>query len=279
MNQNKNLDSQLNEHLRHHFDTQPRPDFLPALKNELMGKVTANQSLFRLHKTRRTAWVLASALTALVLILFITPVRDAIGQVFVELFQKAESNILPNPIGQTAIAGYTQTAALGPTNTPDPLATMTPKPTRPYTPDSQEFATFSIEEVEELAGFDVLAPTYLPIMQFYGANYDPETNIVYLFYDGHMLVMQEPISGTEECDLCSEIGATARITPVQIGDAEGGYVAGYWIYDNGNKYWRSDPWMQRIRWQSNETVFEIIYDGHPGNINMDDLIAIAESFQ
>jgi len=279
MSQNKNLDSQLNEHLRQHFDAQPSPDFLPALKNELMGKATANQSLSRLHKTRRTAWVLASALTALVLILLITPVRDAIGQVFVELFQQAESNVIHYPPGQTAVAGYTQTAALGPTSTPDALTTPTPKPTRPYTPSSKEFATFSIEEVEEMAGFDVLAPTYLPIMQFYGANYDPETNIAYLFYDGYMLIMQEPISGTDDCDLCSEIGATARITPVQIGDAEGGYVAGYWIWDNGNKYWRSDPSMQRILWQSNDTVFAIIYDGHPSNIDMDDLIAIAESLQ
>lgn len=279
MSQIKNLDSQLNQQLHHHFNAQPRPNFLPALKSELMENTPIRASLPQIHKSRKTAWILASALTALVLILFITPVRDAIGQVFVELFQRAESNILPNPIGQTAIAGYTQTAALGPTSTPDTHVTQTPEPTRPYTPSSKEFATFSIEEVEQLAGFDVLAPTYLPIMQFYGANYDPETNIVYLFYDGHMLIMQEPISGMEDCDLCTEIGATAKITPVQIGDAEGEYVTGYWVLDNGKKYWRSDPWMQRILWESNGTIYAVLFDGHPDSINMDDLIAIAESLQ
>jgi hypothetical protein len=124
-----------------------------------------------------------------------------------------------------------------------------------------------------------MVPIYLPKMEFYGANYDPATNIVYLFYNGNMLIREEPISGMEDCDLCSEVGGTARISEVQIGESEGIYFIGVWELRDENKYWRNDPWIKRLRWQSNETVYEILYDGHPGNINKDDLIAIAESFQ
>lgn len=275
----KNLDPKLDESLRQQFEVQPQPDFLPALKSDLMDQA-ARHSQAHYPKTRKTALVLTGVLAALVLILFITPVRDAIGQVFVEFFQKSESNVLPNYPGQTAIARNSATAAAALTVTPDLQATQTPRPTNPYSPSSKEFAEFSIEEVEELAGFDVLAPTYLPKMQFYGANYDPETQIVYLFYDGHMLIAQEPITGLDDCDLCNnEVGSTARIVPVQIGTSEGEYVIGTWHLKDENKYWRNDLWIRRILWESDNTVFELLYDGLPGSLSKEDLVEIAESFQ
>ena len=284
MPQNKNLDSQLNEHLRQHFDTQPRPDFLPALKSELMGKVTANQSLSRLHKTRRTAWVLASALTALVLILFITPVRDAIGQVFVELFQQAESNVIPYPPGQTAIAGYTQTAALGPTTTPVASATNTPNVTKTPNPSSITDAHLTIEEIEEEAGFDVLVPATVPsIFKFTGGAYVPEDNMSFLFYDlvgrtsNGLRISQEPVTGMEDCNLCSDIGPAANVHTVQIGDTTGEFVTGVWMLDDGYRIWKNDAWLGRLRWQSNDTVFEIMFFGPPNTMTKNDMAHLAQS--
>ena len=133
----KNPDPQLIEGLQQHFEAQPRPEFLPALKKNLMHQATTQAAETPSPKIRKVGLVWAGVLTALVVILFITPVRDAIGQVFVELFQEAESNVLPYPPAQTAIAGYTATAALGPTNTPMASPTKTPEVTR--TPDPRSF--------------------------------------------------------------------------------------------------------------------------------------------
>ena len=84
----------------------------------------------------------------------------------------------------------------------------------------------------------------------------------------------------EDCDLCTDIGPSAEIQTFQIGMVEGEFVAGVWKFDNeGNQYWESDPYMNRLRWQVDGTVFEIMYMGVPGTVSTSQLIKIAESFQ
>ena len=168
----------------------------------------------------------------------------------------------------------------------------------------------NIEEVEKIAGFDILVPALLPhakpfygapvnpktsqvmagpnwqtvlvpadspwAMEFQGANYDPETNIVSLFYL-RFTIRQEPITGQNDCDLCTEVGATTKRTAVQIGDVPGEIVIGVWRLADGNRYWENEPWVQRLRWASDDTVFEIGYFYLPGSMTYDSFVEMAES--
>jgi hypothetical protein len=273
MAQNKTLDPKLTEQLQQHYAVNPRSGFLPALKSKLIGRFPVQRPAR--HKGRKLAYGLISAAIVLLIVLFATPIGRVLAQEFVELFQRAESNAMPNYPEQTAIARDATRTATDPTHTPEAQTTQTPDPT------SKEYADLTIEEVEQLAGFDVLAPTYLPLpLEFYGANYDPETNIVHLFYDGGMEISQEPITGMENCDLCSEIGPAARIQTVQVGESEGKFVIGVWkMDDDGNRHWTGEPWLQRLRWHTDDSVFEILLMGRPGKLLKKDLLEIAESFQ
>lgn len=271
----KNLDPKLDESLRQQFEVQPQPDFLPALKSDLMDQA-ARHSQAHYPKTRKTALVMVGVFAALALILFITPVRDAIGQIFVELFQEAESNVLPYPPAQTAIAERTAAAGLAPTNTPE--ATRTPDPS------GYRGATMSVEEVEQAAGFDVLVPANVPmIFKFHGASYLPDENISILFYDlvgrntNGMSIAQEPITIENECYLCSDIGPAANVNAVKVGDADGEYVVGGWHLENGYRIWGNTPWNVTMRWQTGDTVYQISLFGPPMTLRKSDFINIAES--
>ena len=277
MAQNKVLDSRLNDQLQQHYAVNPHPDFLSELKNDVLDHFNGQ----RQAKTRRYKFAFASIAVVLVLVivLFATPLGSALAQEFVELFSRAESNVMPNYPAQTAIA-RDATLAAAPTLTPGPKYTLTPTPTITPGLGDKLSANYSIEEIEQIAGFDVLAPTYLPWpIEFYGASYDPETNIVYLFYNGRMTISQEPITGTDDCDICTEVGANARIRTVQVGDIEGALIYGVWSIKDENKYWYDTPEIVRIRWQTNSTVFQITYGLWTGPLTIDDLIDIAESYQ
>jgi len=276
----KNPDPNLIKNLRQYFETKPRPGFLPALKSDLMDQAAAKTSLPHHQKSRKTALILASALTALVLILFITPVRDAIGQVFVELFQTAESDAIPHPPAQTLIAG-TATAEYQATTAPDQVV-INPDYEATISPDSVFTAEMILFQVERSAGYDILEPAYLPEgFELTSASFDWGTRIVHLVYDrdgeNSLIIDQEPVTGMESCDLCTEIGPDTAISAVQIGDLVGEYVKGGWKENNGNSYWTSDPDMQTLRWQSEEMVFDLNYQGDPDQITQSDLVEIAEN--
>ena len=95
-------------------------------------------------------------------------------------------------------------------------------------------------------------------------------------YNG-LRISQEPITDTDDCDLCSEIGPAANVRSVQIGDVPGELVSGVWELKNGYKIWRNEPWVVRLRWQTNDTVFELSYFGSPGSLTKTSMIHIAES--
>ena len=92
-----------------------------------------------------------------------------------ELFSRAESDSLPYPPGQTAIAEYATQIAASPTNTPETQSSPTQAPTRTPDPANSEGANMTIEEIEQAAGFDVLVPSLIPSnLKFSGGSYLPE---------------------------------------------------------------------------------------------------------
>jgi hypothetical protein len=64
-----------------------------------------------------------------------------------------------------------------------------------------------------------------------------------------------------------------------VGDIEAEYLFGAWKYTDPNNLDFTVPQPKQLRWQDNNTFFDIIYDHDPSEMSLDDLIAIAESLQ
>jgi hypothetical protein len=160
--------------------------------------------------------------------------------------------------------------------------------------------TLDVNEVESLAGFDVLEPAWLPpVLFFEGAAFEPREwdrpkNTVKISYyfsseklgpglaSNGIVITQQPLDSLEGCTLGTGclVGAGAEVEPVQIGGLPGEYLIGVWQADNaGNWIWVHEPYLQRVRWQNRDMAFEILYMGPPEEITKTDLIAIAESMR
>jgi hypothetical protein len=187
--------------------------------------------------------------------------------------------------------------------TPVP-ATETPAPVITY---NGEPYNLSVSQAEEQAGFDVLEPKRLPeILSFAGASYEPEQNIVRIFYIEQqpvlphtfgLTVSEELAPNTADCKLCSMVigdygdfltvkssmvvGASAVVETVQVGGFTGQYVEGQWGQSNSGWAWLPYPEIKTLRWQAHGMAFELQYSGFSINnevpISKTDLIAIAEN--
>ncbi len=160
-----------------------------------------------------------------------------------------------------------------------------PIPTR-ASPDPSDInsATRSVAEVEGLAGFNVLEPTHLPdTLTFAGANIDESKKIAYLFYrfegTNGLVLRQEPFQQADDCELCGEVGASAEIQTVQIGDTTGEYVEGVWNLTDDGPVWVADPFLKTLRWQAAGMAFELLYMGPPDSLTQAQMTAIAESLR
>lgn len=142
----------------------------------------------------------------------------------------------------------------------------------------------AIAEAEALAGFDILEPSYLPAgYVLEGVSYDPQTGKVAMQYDsqsdhGRLYIIQ----GFGKLTPAPNI--QAHITPVAVGDTEGEYVQGAWIYDSPDttlphREPRADFFS--LSWQKKGFVFSINFLGGETilPLSLNELITIAESIQ
>ena len=217
-----------------------------------------NQTLAR----RRLAAAFLLALLLVTALLFATPQGRAWAQDIVNFFAHAESDSLP--------VQPWQLTPLPHQSGPDPSSIID--------------ANQTVAEVEQQAGYDVLEPAWLPdILSFKGASLDTEHNIARLFYryieTNGLVLHEEPFQITDDCDLCSVVGASAAIEKVMIGNSPGEYVQGVWSLTDSGPVWEPTPYLQRLRWQANGTAFELLYMGPPDSVSKADLIAIAESLK
>jgi hypothetical protein len=229
--------------------------------------------------SRRRAYVVTglTLMFAAALLVF-TPQGRAWAQEVLHFFSRAESDVLPLlPEQMTAIARYYEE-----TSTPI-VETVTPNPEAGFV------FNLSVAEAGQQAGFDVMVPTWVPgILSFVGASYQPEHNIVRLFYQhnqypdiGNGLVLREERFKTiDDCKLCGVVGASEPIETVTIGGTTGEYITGVWIFTDKGPVWESTPYLKTLRWQANGLAFELIYMGIPdveNGVTKADMITIAES--
>ena len=159
--------------------------------------------------------------------------------------------------------------------------------------DPQARFSLSIDEAEDLAGFDARTPKTLPAgYTFAGAGFSSEREAIVLNYAppsaGQVLRIFQRQVGLE----FQEISASANVEIVSIGSSAGEYVSGAWLVSTTapesndplitlNATWDSDAKIQLLRWQENGILYEIIFAGSNsqalGYLTKNDLIAMAES--
>ncbi len=157
--------------------------------------------------------------------------------------------------------------------------------------------SLSIPEAESLAGFSANLPARLPEgYSLTGVFYNPDRNAIVLNFDSENQVQSLRILQRLLSEEYQQIGASAVVETVQIGDITGEYVTGAWtipevesaleISEFGNTTTLQATWdpgaeIQMLRWVENEMLYEIVFGGgdpdKPGYLTKFDLIALAES--
>ena len=141
--------------------------------------------------------------------------------------------------------------------------------------------TAALRELEASVGFDVWVPgILLPYYEFDSAFYNTEGAISFLAYrierdevlesseqPGFLLIQQraDQFTPTE----WNTVGASAAVDVVEIGDADGEYVEGYWCQqpEEVEKTWCIDSDVRFLTWQQDGFVFVIQAYGDLDNRN------------
>ncbi len=245
------------DHQKSIYLPKPRPPFLTNLKLTFDWQVSPSRRL-------QTGVVFILALLLAGILIFTTPGGRAFAQSVLSFFTRAKSDTLPTQTWQMSTPNATEAGTSDPSSILD--------------------ANLTIEEAEHLAGFDILKPTYTPqFLSFSGASYESDHRIVRIFYryvqSNGLVIREEPYVNTEDCELCGEVGASADVETVQIGDTTGEYVEGVWKLTDNGPVWESDPYLKTLRWQANSMAFELIYMGPPDTLTKEDLIKVARNLK
>lgn len=207
---------------------------------------------------------IALAVILIGVLFFTTPQGQAMAQSMLQFFTRTESNELPLQSFQ-----LTPPLPAAGTRTPNPASIIDAK--------------LEITEVELQAGYDVFEPSWIPSnLTFAGASIeDPKiVRIFFRYMDTNGLVFrQEPVPGSEDCELCNMVGPDAPVEEVAISNTTGEYVEGVWKLTEQGPVWESDPYLKTLRWQKDGMAFELLYMGPPDTLSMEDMITIAESIK
>jgi hypothetical protein len=239
----------------------------PAVEQRLVAR---KHPLFRqgekMKSNPASRMKLAIAIMAIVfglsLLALAAPQGQAFAQRILQFFTRAESDTLPlQPFQQTSI--------------PTLAAESTPEKPFPLT----------IDEAQTLAGYKVFVPTDTKGHNFYGAEYDPARKTVSInfsdpeigFGNGFLITEQLLAASADIYPLQGVVGASAPVETVQIGNVPGEYVMGVWNLTDNGPVWQPEPSIQTLRWKTDTTFFEIVYQGT--KLTKDDLLAIAESLK
>lgn len=119
----------------------------------------------------------------------------------------------------------------------------------------------SLGEIQELVSFPVKGIAEIPEgLAFVGATGGPAgVTLVYRQDDpyGAIHLFQGPLTDTEQA--AAEVGESARVEPVQIGDTVGEYVRGTYVHFGGDKIatWDSGANIQTLLWEEGDIRFSM----------------------
>ncbi len=163
---------------------------------------------------------------------------------------------------------------------------------------NREFA-LELDQVRQVAGFDLLVPTWLPQgFALEGADFDERRNAVIINYlkSGALLRLTQSMGeGTREI---GSIGSQAEVQPVALNiggrSQQAEYVAGAWrlspigtliesrpeVNATLEAGWDPDAKIQVLRWEFGGILYEIIHgDADPALFTPQIIFKIAEGMQ
>jgi len=201
------------------------------------------------------------AVAALMAIALVSPQGRAFAQTLLQFFRRAESNVLPLPVGQIAAPEDDQA-----------IATIQPPVPR-----------VSVTEAEQAAGFDALELPEPPEgFIFTGAMAGPGgISIQYeVVGGGGALVINESKDGFMQSEW--DQAPVESISQVRIGDLDAEIVQGAYVVYPGETVakWNSDAPILRLRWIEDGIWFEMAKFGGVERIQylgQDELIELAAS--
>jgi hypothetical protein len=198
---------------------------------------------------------------ALMAIALVTPQGRAFAQTLLQFFRRAESNVLPLPVGQIAAPEDDQA-----------IATVQPPAPR-----------VSVTEAEQAAGFDARELPALPEgFAFAGAlGRQGSISIQYeVVGGGGVLVLTESTNGFIQSEW--DQAPVESISQVRIGEMNAEIVQGTYVVYPGETVarWNSDAPILRLRWIQDGIWFEMAKFGGVERIQylgQDELIELAAS--
>lgn len=208
---------------------------------------------------RALAWAMAAlVILALGAAFFLTRPGRAAAQNFIQLFRRAERNVLPlppglpvEPIPPTRTPAPTQVIGLELAATGTSRAIFTPTPIK-STEQGPVTAGLTIAEAEALAGFPVRVPNSLPDgYRLANTTFDSERQLVTQIYQftpyqaGEMFILHQQLEPPTD-----PIGLSAEIEQFAVGSTAVEAVSGSWFVAAGSNQeeWIPDAPVHTFRW-------------------------------
>lgn len=238
-------------------------DLLPAVQLHLVaGKTSYLQQGENMNK--RPSKQLAFCVLTLVLVLaltFLTPQGRAFAQNILQFFVRADSNSLPVP---TEPVDWVELTA----GVPQPHVASTPRPAIAiFASDCGEFPTptCSVEQIREKVDFTVKELSDIPEgMYFIGATGGPDSIFLKYEFENHTggLTIFEELWTGKPAEGTSEVGASALVEKVQIGNLAGEYFRGSFAMKDGDPVtvWDPDFPAETLRWVDGDISYTLGYD-------------------
>jgi hypothetical protein len=237
----------------------------PAVRAHLVaGNKPVLQQGAKMNRNFDRKWM-AVVLTLIALLAagFTTPQGRALAQGVMELFSRAESQLMPLQPGQVVSP---QSEGVLPT-------AMPPSPLT------------SVEEAGAQAGFQAAQLTSVPSgLEFLGARlYGKKISLEYAAAGGEgSLILMQSQDGFLESDW--DRVPAADIIPVQVSGVSAEFVQGTFVVLAGESSgsWNSSAPILRLRWVKDGTWYELTRSGEKGavaGLDQAAMIALAESLQ
>lgn len=245
--------------------TQPRGNIMNTRKQPI-------------QRLRLAALIILASVSASALF-FTTPQGRALAQEILHFFTRSTSNTLPGAVETTPV-WVAQTPGL-------PAATLTPLPAQPGPAFEADCGGYgnpkcAIEQIRGRVTFPVFQLAQIPEgLYFGGATGGPDRiQIIYKTKNqsGILLLSEEAWMGSLE-QKAWEVGASADIQAVKVGEAAGEYVKGSYFSDGGPEpaVWTPDIDVQHLRWVDEGVLFGLQKLGPEPQMDRNALVALAES--
>lgn len=239
------------------FDQQKSVNF-PEPPMTFLSNLQAllSRKLFPLRRRQTGSVLLLVIMLISFFLVFATPSGRALAQSILHFFTNNTSDVIPAPT-EVPLVWVEQTPGM-------PAATATPLPGPAFSDECGGYPDpkCTIEQIRTKVNFPIKELSVIPTpMKFTGATGGPDSIfIVYGTQDlsGSLILIEQPWTGSS-WQTGWDIGASAAVETVKIGDVTGEYIKGSFTYFSGEtqEHWDADSDTQVLRWVNNGIFFHL----------------------